>query len=90
MPYVEKAGVETVKEQLDQWKGVMHDRNIDGFNGYACKQKILEVLWHAEKCLENAPRYHGEQDWIVRREEELFGHKIYSNRSTEVTTDDSN
>ena len=30
MPYVEKAGVATIKEQIDQWEGVMHDPNIDG------------------------------------------------------------
>ena len=36
MPYVEKAGVQTIKEQIDQWEGVMHDPNIDGFNGYYC------------------------------------------------------
>ena len=43
MPYIEKAGVKTVKEQLDQWQGVMHDPNIDGFNGFGCKQKIYQV-----------------------------------------------
>ena len=44
MPYVEKAGVKTVKEQLDQWQGVMHDPNIDGFNGFGCKQKNISSL----------------------------------------------
>ena len=28
MPYVEKAGVQTIKEQINQWEGVMHDPNI--------------------------------------------------------------
>ena len=45
MPYIEKAGVKTVQDQLEQWKGVMHDPNIDGFNGFGCKQKIYQVLW---------------------------------------------
>lgn len=67
MPYVEKCGVNTVKEQLEQWKGVMHDPNIDGFNGFACKQKILEVLWAAQSALIDAPTYHGEQEWINGR-----------------------
>jgi hypothetical protein len=64
MPYVEKAGVKTVKEQLDQWNGVMHDPNIDGFNGFYCKQKIYQVLWAAEKALVGAPTYAGEEEWL--------------------------
>ena len=42
MPYVEKAGVDTIKNQLEQWRGVMHDPNIDGFNGFACKQNLYQ------------------------------------------------
>ena len=44
MPYIEKAGVDTIKNQLEQWKGVMHDPMIDGFNGFGCKQKIKKVM----------------------------------------------
>ena len=62
MPYIEKAGVKTVKEQLDQWQGVMHDPNIDGFNGLKCKQKIKEVRDYANKALENAKEYYGEDE----------------------------
>ena len=64
MPYIEKAGVKTVKEQLDQWNGVMHDPNIDGFNGFYSKQKIDQVLWAAEKALVGAPTYAGEEEWL--------------------------
>ena len=43
MPYIEKTGNKTIEEQLWQWDGVMHDPNIDGFNGWGCKQKLYRV-----------------------------------------------
>jgi len=61
MPYVEQCGVNTIKQQLEQWKGVMHDPYIDGFNGYGCKQKIKQVLVAAQQALVNAPTYAGEE-----------------------------
>ena len=64
MPYIEKAGVQTVRDQIEQWKGVMHDPHIDGFNGFYCKQKIMQVMWAATAALENAPSYFGEEEWI--------------------------
>ena len=42
----------------------MHDPNIDGFNGFGCKQKIYQVLWAAEKALVGAPKYAGEEEWL--------------------------
>ena len=42
----------------------MHDPNIDGFNGFYCKQKIYQVLWAAEKALVGAPKYAGEEEWL--------------------------
>ena len=53
MPHIEKTGVKTIKEQLWQWEGVMHDPNIDGFNGWGCKQKIYEVYFYAKEMIEN-------------------------------------
>ena len=64
MPYIEKAGVKTVQDQLEQWKGVMHAQNIDGFYGFGCKQKIYLVLWAAQKALVGAPSYAGEEEWL--------------------------
>ena len=64
MPYIDHTPVEKVKQAIDLWKGVMHDPNIDGFNGYNCKQKIQEVLEYAKKALEDAPMYAPErEDW---------------------------
>ena len=64
MPYIEKTGKEKIKEQLWQWEGVMHDPNIDGFNGCGCKQKIYEVYFYAKEMLDKAPKYSGEDEWL--------------------------
>ena len=73
MPYIEKTGVKTIREQLWQWEGVMHDPNIDGFNGWGCKQKIYEVLFAAQEMIEKAPNYAGEDEWL---EEQKFDKAI--------------
>jgi hypothetical protein len=66
MPYIERTGKKTIKEQLYQWFHVMTDPRIDGFNGFACKQKIYEVKWECERLLESeeCPTYAGEEEWI--------------------------
>jgi len=64
MPYIEKTGNKAIAEQLWQWEGVMHDPRIDGFNGWACKQKIYKVLWQAQEYLEKMPSYAGEEEWL--------------------------
>ena len=66
MPYIEKTGKEAIKEQLNQWYGVMTDPRIDGFNGWACKQKIYQVKMACEELLEKqgCPTYSGEQEWL--------------------------
>jgi hypothetical protein len=72
MPYIERTGKKTIKEQLYQWFGVMTDPRIDGFNGFACKQKIYEVKWECERILESdkCPTYAGEQEWIQEHRED--------------------
>lgn len=66
MPYIEKTGVAGIEEQLDQWYGVMTDPRIDGFNGWACKQKIYQVKMACEKLLQkqDCPTYSGEEEWL--------------------------
>lgn len=61
MPYIDKTPVERCKEAIDLWESVMHDPNIDGFNGLKCKQKIQAVRDHANKALANAKEYHEEE-----------------------------
>ena len=80
MPYVQKLGESQIKEQLWQWEGVMHDPNIDGFNGWGCKKKIYKVYEQAKEALENAPTYEGEEEWLQERKLEkaqkiLAGHR---------------
>ncbi len=67
MPYIEKTGNKAIAEQLWQWEGVMHDPNIDGFNGWGCKQKLYKVLWQAEEAIKNAPNYVGEDEWLEEK-----------------------
>ena len=62
MPYIEWTPVEKVKEAIDLWKGVMHDPNLDGYNGLKCKKKIEAVRDYAIKALEDAPKYYGEDE----------------------------
>jgi len=64
MPYVEKLGTNKIKEQLWQWDGVMHDPNIDGFNGWGCKTKLYEIKFMLDEMIEKAPKYAGEEEWL--------------------------
>ena len=70
MPYIDKTPVESVKRAIDLWQGVMHDPNLDGYNGFACFKKIMEVKWHAEKALLNVPPYHELEKWVEENEPE--------------------
>ena len=79
MPYIEKTGNKAISEQLWQWEGVMHDPNIDGFNGFACKQKIYKVYEQAKEALRKSPESHGETEWITERESEM-AQKILAGR----------
>lgn len=76
MPYIEKTGNKKIAEQLWQWEGVMHDPNIDGFNGWGCKQKIYEVYFQAKEALEKAPTYSGEDEWLLERRIKLAEKKL--------------
>ena len=78
MPYIEKTGKTKIKEQLYQWYGVMTDPRIDGFNGWACKQKIYEIKMECERLLENekCPTYSGETEWLEEQKEEKAIRKI--------------
>jgi len=79
MPYIEKTGNKQISEQLWQWEGVMHDPNIDGFNGWGCKQKLYKVKFLVDEILEKAPTYVGEDEWLLERKVEQ-AQKILSGR----------
>jgi len=78
MPYIEKTGTKTIKEQLYQWYGVMTDPMIDGFNGWGCKQKIYEIKMECERILEHpdCPTYTGEEEWLEEKREDKAIKKI--------------
>jgi hypothetical protein len=42
----------------------MHDPNLDGYIGWACKQKLYYTLWAVQDALKDAPVYHGENEWL--------------------------
>ena len=86
MPYIEKTGVKTIKEQLWQWYDVTQDPRIDGFNGWGCKQKIYKVLWQAQEYLDKCPKYAGEEEWLEEQKFDDAVNKIkgeYPNRWSE-------
>jgi len=80
VPYIEKTGNRAIEEQLWQWEGVMHDPNIDGFNGFGCKQKIYKVLWQAQKAIKNAPEYAGEDEWLLEHKKEVIEKELKRKR----------
>ena len=76
MPYIEKTGNKAIREQLWQWEGVMHDPNIDGFNGWGCKKKVYEVYFQAKKILDNAPTYVDEDIFIHEQKKKEIEYKL--------------
>ena len=72
MPYIQKTNPETIKEQLYQWYGVMTDPRIDGFNGWACKQKIYEIKMECDRLLarDDCPPYVDEDKWLEEQRED--------------------
>jgi len=64
MPYIDKTPIESVEQAINLWEGVMHDPNLDGYNGFACMKKIYRAKWAAENALKNVPLYHGMDEWI--------------------------
>ena len=81
MPYIEKTGVAGIEEQLDQWYGVMTDPRIDGFNGWACKQKIYDIKMECERLLqqEDCPKYSGEEEWLQEKRDERAVQRLAGN-----------
>lgn len=70
MPYIDKTPIESVERAIDLWEGVMHDPNIDGYNGFACMKKIYRAKWKADEALKKTPPYHGMEEWIKENEPE--------------------
>ena len=80
MPYIERTGVKTVNEQLQQWYHVMTDPRMDGFTGWGCKQKLYRLKFLLDQMVEDGPEYAGEEEWLEEQRLEkaqkiLAGHK---------------
>jgi len=76
MPYIEKTGNKAIREQLWQWEGVMHDNNIDGFNGFGCKKKVYEVLWQCQEIIKKSPVYHEEDEYLHEHKKLLISKEL--------------
>lgn len=73
MPYIEKLGVDKVREQIWQYQYVATDPCIDGFVGWGCKQKLYEMKFAIDEALAKCPMYHGEEEWLEeQRTEKAF------------------
>lgn len=83
MPYMQKLSEDAMKEQLQQWYHVMKDPRIDGFNGWACKKKCYKVMFELTKILENAPTYHGEQEWLENKRQDRV-QEVLEGRSANI------
>ena len=67
MPYIEKLGVNKVKEQIWQYEHVCTDPRIDGFVGWDCKQKLYEIKFAIDEALAKCPEYAGEAEWLIEK-----------------------
>lgn len=64
MPFIEKLGVEKVREQIWQYQYVCTDPRIDGFVGWNCKQRLYHIKFAIDEALAKCPEYHGEKEWL--------------------------
>ena len=67
MPYIEKTGVLKLKNNFCGNGTIMHDPNIDGFNGWGCKQKIYEVLFYVQEYIGITHPVAGEDEWLAEK-----------------------
>lgn len=80
MPYVQKLSEDAIEEQFHQWDGVMHDPYIDGFNGWACKQKLYKFKFMLDDMIAKAPGYAGEVEWLLDRKIDIAEKKLAGKR----------
>ena len=67
MPFIEKLGVNKVKEQIWQYQYVCTDPRMDGFVGFDCKQRLYEIKFAVDEALAKCPAYHGEEEWLEEK-----------------------
>jgi len=67
MPFIEKLGVNKVKEQIWQYQYVCTDPRMDGFIGFDCKQRLYEIKFAVDEALAKCPEYAGEAEWLEEK-----------------------
>lgn len=82
MPYIEKFGVNKVKEQIWQYKYVCTDPYMDGFIGWGCKQKLYEIKFAVDQALAQCPEYSVEQDWLEEQRVNRAMEKLQNGKKT--------
>lgn len=82
MPYIEKFGVNKVKEQIWQYKYVCTDPYMDGFTGWGCKQKLYEIKFAVDQALAQCPEYSLEQDWLEEQHVNRAMEKLQNGKKT--------
>ena len=54
----------TTLEIIEDMGMYIRDPHMDGFSQWGSKQQLYKILWAAQKQLENAPMFHGEEEWV--------------------------
>jgi|GEM_PF-3819572 len=60
-----------VEDRVFEWILDMHDKNLDGFVGFARKKLLYRLKAIIESGLKNAPHYAGEDEWLEENKDEL-------------------
>lgn len=76
MPFIEKLGVNKVKEQIWQYQYVCTDPRMDGFVGWDCKQRLYEIKFAIDEALAKCPSFSGEDEWLEEKRAERAFKKL--------------
>ena len=56
-------------EHIQEMGSYIRDPHMDGFSQFNKKQQLYKILWAAQKQLENAPKFYGEEEWLKEHRE---------------------
>ena len=60
----QRVGEQAVINELEYCKFYVKDPRNDGFTGWAQKQKVYRIMWHAQQVLKQMPSFAGEDEWV--------------------------
>lgn len=58
----------SAEEQIEYWHFYVTDPRMDGFSQFEMKKKIYKALWAAQRALQDAPIFVGEEEWLNENE----------------------